>query len=264
MQTPGYEIIIVALLVCTIGATTLVSFAVMFLYRHKLILLDHWKTIEKIKQFNESRLLKSQIEIQEQTFQNISREIHDNINQILTLAKFHLRSLNVDYEENECKLIESSIELIGEAINDLTDISRSLSSDLIRNNGLIKALEFEVDRVNNSTKFEVKLEIWGNSRFIEAETEIIIFRIIQEALSNAIRHSNGNVFLIMLKFTNNDLQLEMLDNGVGFDFTKIRNESTNSSGLNNMFKRVEFLNGEFIIDSNIGNGTLIKASIPIC
>ena len=263
MQITSYEIIILVLLLSTMGIAALTSYIVMIIYKHKLILLDHWRTVEKINLMNESRILKSQMEIQEQTFQNISFEIHDNINQILTLAKFHLRSIDIDEEKLESRLIESSVDLIGEAINDLSDISRSLSSDLIRNNGLIKALEFEVERVNNSSKFDVKLEVWGNSRFINSEREIMIFRIIQEALNNAIRHSEGSVFSIMLRFTMSELYIELLDNGIGFDKSEILNKANSRAGLSNMCKRTEFLRGKFAIESNNGKGTKIKASIPI-
>ena len=90
----------------------------------------------------ENALLQAQLEMQEQTFANISGEIHDNIGQKLTLAKLHLNTLPLNGSVQLQGQVNQSIQMIGEVIADLSDMSRSMSSEILLQNGLIKAIEF--------------------------------------------------------------------------------------------------------------------------
>jgi len=130
--------------------------------------------MEELKASHENAMLQSQLEIQEQTFQNISQEIHDNIGQKLTLAKLHLNTLDMEDAANALLQIQDSVKMIGETINDLSDISRSLSSEIILNNGFIKALEFEVNQLNKTRLYNIKLSVTGDSIFMEAQKELLL------------------------------------------------------------------------------------------
>src|SRR5215831_12354634 len=114
----------------------LVSFiiSILFIYQKKQI--AHFNTIEELKLDHEKRLLQTQLEMQEQTFQHISREIHDNISLSLTLAKLNLNTLHWENAEKAKAQTDLSLEQISKAINDLSDISKSLNSELIINQGL--------------------------------------------------------------------------------------------------------------------------------
>ena len=102
------------------------------------------KNIFEIKEQQEKIVLNAKLEIQEETFRHISREIHDNINLALTLAKLNLNTLNVDDVERIPNKIQNSIDLLTRSISELSDISQSLNADFIINNGLIEAVQDEI------------------------------------------------------------------------------------------------------------------------
>jgi signal transduction histidine kinase len=212
-----------------------------------------------MKVVHENNLLQSQIEIQEHTFQNISREIHDNIGQKLTLVKLHLNMINLKNNIPDHVKSNDSIQLLGEVISDLSDISRSLSSELILHNGLVKGLEFEIDHLMKLNMYKVSLEITGETLFLEAKKELMIFRIVQEALNNIVKHAKAGSIWVHLHFNSEIIQLIVKDDGIGFSPSQVNGKS---SGLNNMRKRATSLNGQCKVITDIKNGTEVNIQIP--
>lgn len=233
-------------------------FIVTIIYRYQQKKLTFYKDLETIKTTHQNELLQSQLEIQEQTFQNISREIHDNIGQKLTLAKLQLNTLRPS-DHSLVTNINSSVEMISQAISDLSDISRSLSSEIILSNGLIKALEFETSQLQKSGVYQISFAVTGNPVFMENNTELIIFRIVQEAISNVIKHAKASKISILLHYNSTYLSLCISDNGIGF----ISDNNTLGTGLQNMRKRALQLFGNLTIDSQYGTGTKIIIDIPL-
>lgn len=238
----------------------LTGFIVTIVYKYQQKQNVYYKDLEEMKIKYENALLLSQLEIQEQTFQNISREIHDNIGQKLTLAKLQLNTLGLPEENVSAQKVKDSIHMISEAIDDLSDISRSMSSELILHNGLIKALEFETAQLKKSGLYSIKLSVTGDTSFLDTHIELVLFRIVQEALNNIIKHSTATVITINLDYNSDLLTLDIVDNGRGFTFEK---DCEQGAGLNNMKKRASTLNGQLTINSQPGNGTAIKIEIPI-
>jgi signal transduction histidine kinase len=175
-----------------------------------LLLINKFKKNKKLNKLNIENLeinyqlilLKSQVQIQDQTFQNISREIHDNIGQKLTLAKLQINTINANevVDLNDTLMVISN--LITDSLNDLRDISRSLSSEVILNNGLIKALENEINQLNKLFNYNFKMKLTGEVLYMSAETELSVFRIIQEALTNSIKHAEATSVFLDLHFLN--------------------------------------------------------------
>ena len=122
-------------------------FVALIIYKYQERQNNYYKAIETLRINYQNSLLQSQIEIQEQTFQNISREIHDNIGQKLTLAKLLLNTLNLPSENKIKSNVTDSVNIISESIAELRDISRSMSSAAILGNGLIKALDMEITQL---------------------------------------------------------------------------------------------------------------------
>ena len=232
-----------------------------------LLLINKFKKNKKLNKLNienleinyQLNLLKSQLQIQEQTFQNISREIHDNIGQKLTLAKLQINTINANevVDLNDTLMVISN--LITDSLNDLRDISRSLSSEVILNNGLIKALENEINQLNKLFNYNFKMKLTGEVLYMSAETELTLFRIIQEALTNSIKHAEATSVFLDLHFINNELLISIEDNGKGFEISVIKD----LNGLNNLKSRTQSLNGQIEINSEPLIGTTIKIKIPI-
>jgi len=238
---------------------TLVVFLTVIIYRYQQKQNTYFKDIESLKTSHQNALLQSQLEIQEQTFQNISREIHDNIGQKLTLAKLHLNTLDYVDKEKTAFQVNGSINMISEAINDLSDISRSMSSEVLLNNGLIKALEFEKAQLQKSGIYKINFHTSGNTIFMDTNTELVLFRIAQEAINNIIKHAQATAIDIHLHFNTVFFTMSITDNGRGFNIE----ETHYGTGLQNIKKRIVILKGRLEISSTPNIATQIKIEIPL-
>lgn len=253
------EFIAIFILISVLLILVLVVFISTIIYRYQQKQNTYLKDIESLNTSHENTLLKSQLEIQEQTFQKISREIHDNIGQKLTLAKLHLNTLLYADISKTVSQVSDSVNMIGEAINDLSDISRSMSSEILLSNGLIEAVELEINQVTKTGLYEMNFSVTGNPVFLSTETELVLFRIVQEVLNNIIKHANASVIDINLHYGNALLTMQIKDNGQGF----CNNEIHSGTGLRNIKKRTDILQGHFGIDSSINVGTHITIEIPL-
>jgi signal transduction histidine kinase len=216
------------------------------------------KEKEQFKIILDKEILEAQLEIQEQTLRNISQEIHDNIGQTLSLAKLNLNTINLQKQNAQEKITQSK-ELVSEAIKDLRNLSKSLSTDSILSSGLLKAIETELAIIDHSGSFKTEFHIKGYTKRINPKKELILFRIVQESINNIIKHSDANRILINLDFTNEYLRIEVCDNGKGFNADT---ETSEGLGLRNMKNRAELIGGTFDIFSNY-DGTTMKVTIPI-
>jgi len=248
------------IVVCTLLIILLISFVTYIVYRYQQKQNAYYKDLNELKIAHENEMLQSQLEIQEQTFENISREIHDNIGQKLTLAKLHLNTLSFENSNKAVIQLNDSVDMISEAISDLSDISRSMSSEIILNNGLIKALEFEVAQLNKSRLYYIVLCVKGEPIFLDFQKELILFRIVQEALNNIMKHAFATEITISLSYTAELVKLNIKDNGKGF----INEDNCKKgTGIANMNMRAEWLKGKCCIQSAPGAGTRIMIEMPI-
>ncbi len=261
MQKTTNDIIIflltTTLLILIMGGFILTIF---FIYRKRQTAF--LKEVEQIKSDYEKNLLRIQLEIQEQTFQTISRDIHDNINLSLTLAKLNLNTINLSEKQKSIVHINSSVEFVSKAINDLTDLSRSMNSDIIIEQGLITALQQEINKLKQLDWFTIKFELTGMPVFMDAQKELFIFRIVQEAFNNILKHAHATNVKLSLDYSNGNVDITINDDGVGFVNSNGIQKTCPTAGLKNMQKRAELLSGVFGIESTPGYGTQIKITIP--
>jgi two-component system NarL family sensor kinase len=235
----------------------------LFLYQKKQSIFQN--QLETIKDNYEKELLRSQLEMQEQTFQFISREIHDNIGQFISLAKLYLNTLDLNDRESTVEKVFQSTELLTKALDDLRDLSRSLSSELIQNAGLIKAIEIQVMQLQKTGKYHILMDIQGNYQYLDEQREIILFRILQESINNIVRHANAQEIIILLSYLTTHVKLYIQDNGNGFD-SDINlpgyYKKNATSGIGNMLKRAKMIEAELSINSKRGGGTAICITVP--
>jgi two-component system, NarL family, sensor kinase len=263
MQNSNYDIILFVL-VSTLLILLMTSFIITTLYWYRKKQLAYFKTIEELKFDHEKNILHTQLEMQEQTFQHISREIHDNISLSLTLAKLNLYTLDWNYLAKAKNQIDSSLEQISKAIADLSDISKGLNSELITNLGLTGALEKETTRLRQLHLFELNYKITGTPVFMDSQKELIIFRIIQEAFNNIIKHAKATSVKLNLDYNPDRIDVLIADNGKGFcqEAIEQKRQKESNAGINNMQTRAALFNGKTIIESEPNSGTSILVSIP--
>jgi two-component system, NarL family, sensor kinase len=205
----------------------------------------------------EKEILAAQIEIQEQTFKNVSQEIHDNVGQVLSLAKLNLNTILGTSDEASLPKIESATELIGKAIGDLRNLSRSMLGDKVTQTGLQVAIENELRILQNTGQYKTQLEITGPSFRLDRHKEMMVFRMVQEAISNCIKYAKAKNILIKLINAGEKYAVSVYDDGIGFDVNLLQAGET-GIGLKNMQNRAELIQGIFSIVSAPGKGTTIE------
>jgi signal transduction histidine kinase len=202
----------------------------------------------------ENELLKTQLEIQEHTFEEISQEIHDNIGQALSFIKLNISTVNLNEPKHAKASLVESKQLITKVIQDLRDLSKTLNTDFITRIGLPQALEQQLNMLNKSNLYETHLVVNGNLRNCGNKEELVIYRIIQELLNNTVKHAVANKIDIEMNYLHDELSIKVSDNGKGFDLSNLPNNK--GLGIENMKKRMGLINGTFEISSRAGEGTV--------
>jgi two-component system NarL family sensor kinase len=237
-------VIILATLIVVIITLALVWLFIVFQKRKNNLLQDKEDTQ---KQF-EKEIAETQIEIREQTLRNISWELHDNIGQLLTLAKIQLQSAT---EENIAEVRDT----ISKGLQEVRALSKLINPDFVKNIKLYEAVQLEIDRFNRLNFIKSNLIVDGNTKKLDPKSEIILFRILQEFFSNTIKHSKATELEVSLAYFDTHLEIIAKDNGVGYD-TSI--DSNNGIGLSNIQNRAKLINSEIEMTSELEKGTTLK------
>jgi signal transduction histidine kinase len=180
----------------------------------------------------------------------IARELHDDFGQVLTAIKLNL--MRTDADANE------SIALVDGAIARMRDLAQDLRPPMLDELGLEAALRSHVDREARRAGLEAYLDIPQLPRRFTPSLETTCFRVVQEAVTNVIRHAGATRIRCSLRATDSVLTLEVNDNGHGFDPLAARKRA-DSQGLVGMRERVELAGGELDIESRPGHGTTVRA-----
>ncbi|MDC8001227.1 histidine kinase [Aequorivita todarodis] len=203
-------------------------------------------------------LANSQIEIQEQTLKNIAWELHDNVGQLLSVANIQLNVLMNSAPDTYHAQIKETKGVVQETVQEIRSLSKVLNNDVVLKNGLLKSLQVELDRFNRLDYLNASLKISGDIVPLSSASEIIVFRILQEFLSNVIKHAKASKLFVHLDYKEKTLEITAEDDGVGFDTSY----KTDSSGMETMHSRAALLNAEFSIISEIGKGTRLSIKYP--
>lgn len=215
---------------------------------------------QKLQSDFQQELLRTQLEIQEQTFQNISQEIHDNIGQMLSLVKLNLNTADFNELPTAIEKVQRSKEIVSKAISDLRDLSKSLNPDIIRKIGVNGAVERELLIVAKTGQYEVNLSQDGNYYRLDPQKELIIFRIFQEVLNNIIKHAKAKTVNVTLEYLPDIFNLTVSDDGKGFDTGWL--DSYRGLGIQNMRNRAKLIGADIQFTSALGKGTIISVTLP--
>ena len=238
---------------------------IMLVLVHQKRQVQYFREKEQLKVKFEKEILETQLEIQEQTFKNISQEIHDNIGQVLSLVKLNINTMDCDKPKVLNEKISDSKHLISKAIQDLRDISKSLNTDYITEMGLARSVEYELEMIKRTGSYEIKFNTTGKPYRLDPQQELIFFRIVQEALHNIIRHAKATSIKVELLFEPQIFTLKISDNGVGFDSSQLAINNYNGLGLGirNMHNRASMINTDFKLMSNVEKGTTVILTLPL-
>jgi len=252
--------IILAILVATIVLLILSSFGIIFtvIYKKKQHAYQNEKKLLQVR-FQEE-LLKTQLEIKENTLKYIAYELHDNLGQIASLIKINLNTLSLNDEEKASRKVEDTKDLVRQLIYDLKSLSMSLNSDRVVQVGLVKSLETEVERLNKTGQVEATLVIEGTIPKLSDNISIFFFRMTQEIINNIVKHSKASQVNILFSATQNLVTFKCHDNGTGFDVAE--KMQSGGSGLLILQNRARFINAQLNIQSSNEGGTTVSIQIP--
>lgn len=221
---------------------------------------DRRAQYEEVKQYQE-QLSMSKLETQEQTLQQISRELHDNFGHVVSLIKINLNTLQLNDSDKALSKIEDSKLLTRQLMADIKSLSLTLNSDRIIKDGFVKVLQTDVERLGKTGLFNVKFTEQGQFPTVDNNKLTILYRMAQEVLNNMAKHSEASLISVDVNTKNNLLTLEIHDNGKGFDLDeKMKN---GGSGLSNLQKRAALINASLDIQSRPGLGSSFIIQVPV-
>ncbi|EHQ27301.1 sensor histidine kinase [Mucilaginibacter paludis] len=253
----AFATIIAAVVLLIVIGMIMLFLAVYYTNRKKKLMREK----EQLKVVYEQAILQSQLEIQEQTLRNVSKEIHDNIGQVLSYVSLSLdRAADLNEDQRKGIIAESKL-LVNQSMNDLRDLSKSFSLDNIASKGLSATIEAEVIRLNKSRLIRANLNIEGQPTSFGENRELILFRILQEFINNTLKHARAKNLNIDLKYQADKLLFKVEDDGIGFNLDDPQNN--NGSGIRNIRTRAGIIGADAAVQSRIGEGSSITLSLTL-
>ena len=247
-EEENLNLIISSIFILLMVITVIVLFTVFQKRKNKLL-----QEQEDSKKRFEKEIAETQIEIREETLRNISWELHDNIGQLLTLAKIQLQSAT----PNNIKEVS---ETITKGLSEVRSLSKLINPEAMKKIDLKEAIQLEIDRFNRLKFIKSTFEIIGKEQKIDKKPSIIIFRILQEFFSNTIKHSKASTLKVFLDFSEDVLMITASDNGIGFLSTE---NSTNGIGLQNIKNRAKLIGAEATFESQKNKGTTLSINYTL-
>jgi len=206
----------------------------------------------------QSELVKTRIEIKDQTLSEISKELHDNIGQIISVGIMQL-NMHINNEKviqpNELRDLK---EILAKSLDEIRILSRIINKDNLLQSNFIEAIKQDLERIKKLKKIQYKYTLSGEIPHICEEHDLFIYRIFQEALHNSLKHSHSDLFEVKINTTDDLFCLKIKDFGIGYDPLQ-----TNSGiGLNNMKLRAKLIGATLIMNSD-SSGTAVTLEYPL-
>lgn len=207
-----------------------------------------------------TQLMRSKLEVQEQTLKNLSAELHDNIAPLLGLAKMQVTVLRDNIAEDWRSMSVETAAMIDEAIQGVRGMSHVMNGTYILRTGLAESVKKDMVRVAAATRIACNVTENGEPFSLGEDRELILFRIVQECVANAVKHAAPSVITVSINYMPGSIKLCVEDDGKGFDTAKLATDR--GIGLENIEERAKLLNGTVDIASLSGKGTKVYLEIP--
>ena len=240
-------LLVYMIMVLIIITSLVIVFFVVFQKRKNKLLLDQIKR----QQAFEEEITQAQTETQEQTLKNIGWELHDNVGQLLSFASMQLSILKMQVTDDVKDKFKDTSEALKESLSEVRALSKTLNNEVVLNIGFEKSITNELNRLKRMKFTSAELKIVGDKvDFVNRKHEIIIFRILQEFLSNSVKYSEAKNLNITLDYQLKNLMITAKDDGKGFDIDKVEK----GSGLINMKSRAALINASLQLNSKPNEG----------
>jgi len=257
MDKLSQEIILITGIAVSFSVIAVGVISLFMVYRNRQ--LQSIREKEKMQSDFNQQLLQSQLEMQEQTFNHISSEIHDNVGQILSLAKVQLNII-CEQDKLDKEILTEAKESVTKAMTDLRDIAKSLNSDRVQSMPLTEITKHELRRISRSGIIETSFTTTGAGKALSEQKKVIIFRIIQEAIQNILKHARAKNIDVIFSYEPDHLKIDITDNGRGF--SKEILAAKDGLGLKNIMNRASLIGGHAVVESVENKGTSITIITP--
>lgn len=227
-----------------------------YIRKYKQRKVEYLSEIQIKNEIHQRELLSTQLEIQQATMQQIGRELHDNIGQKLTLVSLYTQQMLYENKAPEVsERIDQVSQIINQSLQDLRSLSKTLTDDNISQKEIVTLIQEEVENTNTFKKCEVSFEHNFDQLELDFMHKNVLLRITQEFIQNSIKHSQcKNIFIKLNTSEENFLELNIRDNGLGFDTSKTL---SNGIGVTNMKNRAKIIGADFSLRSENNSGTTI-------
>jgi len=225
--------------------------------------LETQKNLTLIKE-QELTTINAMVDGQEKERKRIAEDLHDNLGSVLATLKIHFENLKMNREKkkiNQETLFDKTENLIDEAYLKVRRIAHAKNAGVIANQGLLVSIQMMAEKISSADKIKIEVVDFGLDKRLENSLEITVFRIIQELLTNIMKHAEAKNATINISLYDNNLNIIIEDNGKGFDINKVNLKD--GMGISSIKTRVLHLKGTFEVDSTINKGSSVIIDIPI-
>jgi two-component system sensor histidine kinase UhpB len=205
------------------------------------------------------------VEVQEEERRHLARELHDEIGQVLSAVSVNLQSLKGVCDSAAAPRLEESIKVVDDAIQQVRNLSLDLRPSMLDDLGLVSTLRWYADRQARRAGFTLHLSVDSAGCRLPADIQIACYRLVQEALTNVVRHARAKQVWLEYQEDEAQVQIVVRDDGVGFDVAEVRQRAARgaSLGVLGMQERTELAGGQFDIESKPAQGTAIRVRFPL-
>ncbi|GAB4039696.1 hypothetical protein GCM10028809_61780 [Spirosoma gilvum] len=220
---------------------------------------------EQTRNLHQRELLQSQLEIQNQTLQQVGHDLHDNIGQLLTVTIMRLNSLEYETKGSAVQpSVQQTRDLVKTIVTEVRSLTKALDHDTVRRFGLLPSLTSELDRIQRIGKIQTQLTTVGEPYSLGVHLETVLVRMTQESINNALKHAQAMTIQLIADYRPDKFILVIADDGKGFDVGEAtaRPLEEAGSGLSNLYRRASLFGGVCHISSQPGSGTRIEITMP--
>lgn len=241
------------ILLAGVAALLLISFLSYRTYQQKRKLQE-----QKIAELEKEKLLlatQSLLKGQEDERSRLAKDLHDGLGGLLSGVKLQLGAMkgNLILSEEHGRIFNNALSKLDESISEMRRVAHNMMPEALMKLGLQQALQDYCDGLSSSQSFTINGEFHGLEKRLEPSTEVVLYRIVQELLNNAVKHSGASVILAQVMRQDNSLTITVEDNGQGFE----KEALLQGAGLKNIRSRVDYLKGQLDIQTNPGKGTSV-------
>lgn len=201
---------------------------------------------------------KAILEAEDNERRRVAGDLHDSVGQILSAVKINLSSLQSTVQQENSARYENIMNMVDGACKEVRAISHNMMPNSLLRSGLVAAIKEFINQIDSDV-LKVRLDTTGLNQRLDHNTEMVLYRVIQECVNNVIKHAQANTLEIQIIKDQEGISVTIEDDGIGFDNTLQKD----GIGLANLKTRIDFLKGQLDIQSSPGKGTLIAIFIGL-